>query len=137
VRVIRRDKVGQAVSLWKAIQTASWRAEDARGRRPEYDRDAIDHLTRRLFEHERSWTRFFEDARLEPLEITYETFVTDYEATIRRVLAWVGVEDADGVPIGAPPLRRQADSTSQEWSERFAREARQPGQAPSASSLRR
>ena len=29
VRVVRANKVRQAVSLWKAVQTATWRQEDA------------------------------------------------------------------------------------------------------------
>ena len=29
VRVVRASKVRQAVSLWKAVQTATWRQEDA------------------------------------------------------------------------------------------------------------
>ena len=33
VRVVRANKVRQAVSLWKAVQTATWRQEDATERR--------------------------------------------------------------------------------------------------------
>src|SRR5579884_1922758 len=58
VRVVRRDKVRQAVSLWRAIQTAAWREPgDAGSARPraEYDDAAIDHLVRRLAWHDRCW----------------------------------------------------------------------------------
>ena len=34
VRVVRANKVRQAVSLWKAVQTATWREDQATPRRP-------------------------------------------------------------------------------------------------------
>lgn len=132
VRVVRRDKVRQAISLWKAIQTAGWRAEEEADRRPVYDRAALDHLIRRQFQHEREWTRFFEEGRVEPLEISYERFSEAYEETLRSVLAWLGIPEAAEVPIGPPPLRRQADETSEAWHARYLEDAKRPGSAPAA-----
>ena len=39
VRVVRANKIRQAVSLWKAVQTATWREEEARRDRPLDDVD--------------------------------------------------------------------------------------------------
>ena len=47
VHVMRRDKVAQAVSLWRAVQTRAWRAGDATAaRQPVFDRRGIEHLVR-------------------------------------------------------------------------------------------
>jgi trehalose 2-sulfotransferase len=120
VRVVRRDKVRQAISLWKAIQTASWRAEEeGAAREPVYDRDAIEALVRRLFEHEQGWQRFFEGERIETLELTYESFSERHEETVRGVLDWLGIEHPPGLAVPDPPLRRQADERSEDWWARF------------------
>src|SRR3954468_893216 len=46
VWVSRRDRVRQAVSLWKALQTQAWAADDGdgAGHEPVYSYEAIDHL---------------------------------------------------------------------------------------------
>jgi LPS sulfotransferase NodH len=116
IRVVRRDKVRQAISLWRAIQTASWRAgEDDAEREPAYDRTAIDHLVRRLFAHERGWTAHFAGAGVEPLVVEYEAFAPAYTETIERTLDWLGIARPDGFAVGEPPLRRQADEVSERW----------------------
>ena len=86
---------------------------------PIYDRDAIEALVRRLFEHERSWQRFFEESGIETLEITYESFAEQHEETILRVLEWLGIELPSGFSVDPPPLRRQADERSEDWWARF------------------
>ena len=83
VRVVRANKVRQAVSLWKAVQTATWRQEDANGgagvpgrrRRPPYKSfleehrprlrfhyGAIEHLLSQILAEEARWDAFFEHA---------------------------------------------------------------------------
>jgi LPS sulfotransferase NodH len=56
VRVLRDDKVRQAVSLWKALPTATWRAERERAgnddpspeEEPKFSFEAIDYLQRQI-----------------------------------------------------------------------------------------
>ncbi len=68
VRVLRRDRLRQAVSLWKALQTATWRAQRGRsgaeeppeGRKPQFSFDAIDYLQRQISVQEVAWTQYFE-----------------------------------------------------------------------------
>ncbi|MBX5441272.1 MAG: sulfotransferase [Solirubrobacteraceae bacterium] len=129
VRVVRLDKVSQAVSLWTAIQTQAWRhgAPEA-GAEPVYHRRAIAHLVRYLTEHEDHWSTLFARARVRPLTITYEDLVAAWEPTMRRVLAHLRLPGADGVEPPDPPLRRQADERSRAWVERFRAEGR-PAQA--------
>jgi LPS sulfotransferase NodH len=121
VWVSRRDRVRQAVSLWKAIQTQAWAAGDGGAAREAcYSYPAIDHLRRRLAADDRSWIEFFDAHRIEPLALTYEQVAADLPGSVRAVLEHVGVDPsaADGIE---PPLERQADELSEEWVARYER----------------
>jgi LPS sulfotransferase NodH len=120
----RADKVGQAVSLWRAIQTWSWRAETdgaALPAAPAYSFAAIDHLVRRLELDEADWIRWFRTAGVEPFAIEYSDLAGDYAVVTRAVLEFLGVPAAGGSDE-PPPLRRQADQISESWAERYRRE---------------
>jgi LPS sulfotransferase NodH len=124
VHVEREDTLAQAISLWRAIQTSEWRADGQDGEsgpEPVFHAGAIAHLCRRLDEHAAAWRAWFAERGIHPLEIAYERFAADPHAGVRAVLAHLGL-DAEGVEIPDPPLRRQADSLSAEWTERFRAE---------------
>ena len=122
VHVERDDTLAQAISLWRAVQTAQWRAEDRdAGGEPVFHAGAIAHLKARQEAHTAAWRAWFAERGIEPLEIAYESFVRDPEPTIRRVLEHIGVA-AEGVEIPHPPMQRQADARSQEWVDRFREE---------------
>ena len=61
VQITRRDKVRQAVSLWKAVQTQAWRAGAGGGERvePVFSFRAINFLVRQLTAHDASWDAYF------------------------------------------------------------------------------
>jgi len=125
VLVTREDKVAQAVSLWRAVQTERWRA-DAPGRPCEaiYAFAAIDHLVAQLERHEEAWQAWLArrgPAAVAPLELTYEAIVADPRTAVARVLRFVGLPNADP---GDPPLRAQRDALSRDWAERYLREKR-------------
>src|SRR5436189_160660 len=79
VFVSRNDKVRQAVSLWKALQTWVWRrdhsddhAEPNEGPPLVYSYDAIDHLLHQLRRHEDAWRGYFFRIGQTPLSLMYE-----------------------------------------------------------------
>jgi LPS sulfotransferase NodH len=118
VHVDREDKLSQAISLWRAIQTSQWRAEDGADRaEPVFDAAAIAHLKRRLEDHGDRWRAWFAERGIEPLEIRYEAFAADPHRTVCRVLEHLGLPT--DVPIPEPPMRRQSDGLSREWAERY------------------
>ena len=122
VHVERDDTLAQAISLWRAVQTAQWRAEDRDdGGEPVFHAGAIAHLKARQEAHTAAWRTWFAERGIEPLEIAYEAFVRDPDPTICRVLEHIGVP-VEGVEIPHPPMRRQADARSQEWVDRFREE---------------
>lgn len=126
VFVRRRDKVAQAVSLWKAIQTQHWRTESESGSDgtpglvgPEvvYDRRAIQHLVDELHRWDARWEDWFHLTGREPIRVIYEEFIASRAATVGRVLDGLGIDPPE--PQSRGPMRRQADDVSAEWIGRF------------------
>jgi LPS sulfotransferase NodH len=125
----RDDKVRQAVSLWRALQTRAWRAEravagesveQAQRAKPtagdlRYSFDGIDHLVYALSADDRGWQRFFASHGINPLIISYEADLErDRVGTVTRILRALDVEvPEDWSPAEA--MSRQADSLNDEW----------------------
>jgi len=123
----RRDKVRQAISLWRALQTRTWRAEHpaAEGEEPtvSYSFRGIEHLRRRLSADDEAWGRFFLHSLIDPLELAYEDDVSpDPAGAVARVLARIGV----GLPPGWMPdagTAQQSDELNDEWYVAYHRDA--------------
>ncbi len=124
----RRNKVRLAVSWWKAIKTQEWyRKQGADAQDVDltdvYSFDAINHLYCESVMREAGIQELFSESNIIPLTIVYEDFVQEYEATIKRILSYLGIES--NFPYIAPPYYTQlADKISEEWVEKF-REERQ------------
>jgi LPS sulfotransferase NodH len=122
VWVRRDDRVRQAVSLWRAMQTQSWRSETAE-REPRYSFAALRHLTAALEADDAAWKRFFTAAPLPVLEIGYAELVRDLHGTVDRALDHIGVPHARRDLDCTPPMRRQSDGLSDAWVAAYEREA--------------
>lgn len=120
VYVARADKVSQAVSLWRALQTQAWRSnggpssDEAR-----YDFRAIDYLVARLENHDRAWQAWFAASGFEVRELSYERLERDPRACVASVLRSLDLPD-DEIPD--PPTARQRDARSEEWVARYQEE---------------
>lgn len=123
VHVRREDHVAQAVSMWRAVQTRAWRAENDDACEPTYSFAGIDHLVRLLEAHDRAWVDWFARHERQPLEVRYSELAEDPAGVLCRVLAHIDVDDAQegGLPV-EPPLRRQAGEQSRRWADRYRRE---------------
>jgi LPS sulfotransferase NodH len=127
VWVRRRDKVRQAVSMWRALQTRTWRLEHpaARSEAPQlsYNFEGIEHLRRRLSGDDEAWSRFFLGSLIEPLELFYERDIEpDPAGAVARVLSYIGV----GLPSAWKPEARmisQSDGLNDEWHSAYHRDA--------------
>ena len=96
----RRDKVAQAVSLWKAIQTQQWRTDPNRILREveadeapdvQYDYRAIEHLLNELHRWDAHWEDWFHATGREPIRVFSDEFTVSRAATIGHVLDALGV----------------------------------------------
>jgi LPS sulfotransferase NodH len=125
VFVRRRDKVSQAVSLWKAIQTQQWRgAEENTLDEPRvvYDFKALSFLVDELHRWDARWEDWFHATGREPIRVIYEEFAQTRAATIGRVLDDLGVDPPEPEHEKGP-MTRQADDLSRDWVERFREQA--------------
>jgi LPS sulfotransferase NodH len=131
VWVTRGDKVRQAVSLWRALQTRSWRLEhgpDDPGEAVlQYRFEGIRHLVRQLEAEDAAWGAFFGRHGIDRLAIAYEEdLMRDRERAVRSVLGRLGVEPPAGWHA-AEPIKRQADAVSDDWVAAYHRDAARSG----------
>jgi trehalose 2-sulfotransferase len=124
----RTDTVRQAISMWRAVQTRSWRRDESGDERPpQYHFDAIDHLRARFEADEAGWERFFAAHGIDPLVVRYEADLErDRVGTIGAVLTFIGVGATAPLITGAP-LARQADDLTEEWVAAYHRDRAQRG----------
>lgn len=120
VYIRRQDRIAQAVSWERALQTGRWIAEQSRRIPPVYSRRRIQRRLDAVAQGETFWWTYFSHHQIKPLTVTYEAFIQDQSAIVRQVLQYLGIPDAidDHPPV---PTRRQADSRSKEWILRFQR----------------
>ncbi len=143
VRVVRANKVRQAVSLWKAIQTATWRQENPAQAKemsalaedsdtPPYknfmdehlpalrfDYNAISHLIGGILRDEARWDAFFEHVRIRPVLVLYENFAADQDTSTASVLSQLGLEGPQGFHF-EPRMKSQSDGLNDDWTRRYA-----------------
>jgi LPS sulfotransferase NodH len=112
VRLIREDKVRQAISYYRALQTGEWwkglngAAGRATGATPNFRE--IEELEAMLRRHEAQWDQYFSDGGIAPLLVTYEELRNNYGAVLARILRHIGVRAPASLAI-KPPLEKQAD----------------------------
>jgi LPS sulfotransferase NodH len=121
IHITRRDRVRQAVSYWRAIQTEQWASDHpVRNPRPvRFDAGEIRALVDRIEREEQAWKSFFEAGFILPVRIAYEQMVETLEETVLRVLSFLGVEVPAGFELPPPTIQRQADELSEEWVRRY------------------
>jgi LPS sulfotransferase NodH len=125
VLVRRRDKLRQAISLWRAIQTQEWSRQhhDDGDERPElvYSGPAIAALEAQLRRHEAAWEAWLAERPVAPLVLDYEDYESDPQVAVTAVLDHLGVPAPDALPA-ATRMRRQSDGLSEAWRRRHVEE---------------
>ncbi len=141
VRVVRANKVRQAVSLWKAVQTARWRQEEAHeqsgngddgGGTPPYKSfiqehrpqlrfhyRAIAHLLDQILAQEAFWDAFFEHSRIRPVLVLYENFAADPQVSTVSVLERLELSPPERFRFD-PPMKPQSDELNDDWTRRYS-----------------
>ena len=123
LHLTRRNKVRQAVSHWRAIQTGRWSSLDAVSKpAPRYDFAAIDHLLQEIILREAVWAEHFSEHGILPLVITFEDFVEQPAATVCAILDFLEIERLPDFKAPEPAYQRISDARSEAWVQRFRRE---------------
>ncbi len=124
IHISRRDKVRQAISLWRAIQTWSWRHEQGGtsshpARTLVFNYAAIDHLVQRTLVHEEAWKQYFAENAIQPFSVVYEELTDTYEETALQILHYLKIPLPGSVMFGERQMKQQADTLSEGWYERY------------------
>lgn len=129
LRIIRANKVRQAISKARAIQSGLWKVQpgNAAAREPVFDAALITRCFEETLADEAIWDRFFEAHAITPHLVRYEDLCTNYDATIRSTLRFIGAKISDSSPI-EPVTIRQSDAHSDRWEEMYR--AAPTGNAP-------
>jgi LPS sulfotransferase NodH len=122
----RRNKVRQAVSWWKAVQSNVWVQHTTEPPRPTppltYHFAAIDQLVNESLMRKAAWAEDFAVWQIEPLTIVYEDFIDVYASTVAHILGYLEVSDPYVLDETAITLARQADSLSEAWVQQYREE---------------
>jgi len=117
--VRREDRVGQAVSWARALQTASW-ASHQKGHSPAiYSRRLIQRQLDAIERSEDGWNELFARRGITPLRIEHNEITRNLEGTVRTIFSTLGVPER---PVVRASLERQAGGATKVWVERFSRE---------------
>jgi trehalose 2-sulfotransferase len=146
IYINRRDRVAQAVSMARALQTNQWSSQGEKGPKPQlrYDRELIANSMKEVELQDAGWLNWFKANKITPFRLTYEDLLDDPAGTVRSVVEHLEVQNAERDEVKVPPVEKQSDDTNQEWIERFRRETEGDGSGgelgvppPDASSTRR
>lgn len=118
IYIRRIDKIRQAVSYARASQTQQYTSEMQAIKLPIYRRETILTSLNLILREEHCWEQFFENKNIVPLRIDYEELVTEYTKSVLNVAAHLGIA-LQSDEVGSPPIRRLADSVTEEWAYRF------------------
>lgn len=119
IRIRRLDRIRQAVSFARAIQTKQWLASHAAGGKSTYDHDLIAHCEQLIAAQEAGWDSYFAGLAITPIDVTYESLTATHGAVIKDLLVALGHPGVESPP---PQLQRQADEQSDSWVDRYLRE---------------
>jgi LPS sulfotransferase NodH len=120
IQIARREKLRQAISKARAIQSGLWKVQPGRtgSGQAQFDRDLITRCLQEAEEEENVWSGFFRRIALQPFRVEYEELCQHYETTIRGVLGFLQIALPGGKRI-KPVTVRQADAVSGEWEQRY------------------
>jgi LPS sulfotransferase NodH len=126
VHVYRPDVVSQAVSFWRAVQTRVWRGrpDPVRDARAEYHAGAIAHVVTMLRAQEEGWRTWFAEESIEPIDVSYPVLWRNLTQVVGTVLEALGL---DPRLAPDPVLERQADQRSDDWVDRYRKDAEREG----------
>ncbi len=126
VLLTRRDKVRQAISYVRAIQSDVWwsipgesETQPTPKQEPIFDREEIESRVAHLIYLEANWRRYFEERGIRPLTIVYEEMIDALEPAVSAVLHELGLPIPEGLTVPSPRLAKQSDQLTELWVRRY------------------
>ena len=119
--VERRDTIRQGVSLSRASQTDAFNSECEEQHQPVYNYHHLWQCIREIRIQAKGWETFFRNRGVELFRVVYEDLVKDRDRFVREALAFLGISIPPDFQTPETHLKKQADSLSDEWVEKFQR----------------
>ncbi len=120
----RKDRLSQAVSMTKALQTDVWSSLESDAKRtPQYNEAFIVQCLREIQQQNLSWLRWFETNNVAPFVVYYEDVVADTASVVRTIINLLGVTNEEPDRTHVPFIEKLGDEVNIEWRERFERSA--------------
>lgn len=120
IRIIRRDRIAQAVSWNIAQQTNSWISFRQIEHQPVYDYHQVLAAYQSIEYEARQWTHYLLANGNPVLELTYEEFRDDIKDAVTLVAEFLNVDLRSTQDSGFNRLpQRQSMQWNEEWCERF------------------
>ena len=121
----RHDKVRQAVSVVRALQTKVWKVTTDTPiapkpkNKPVFSFWQIDYWAQKLEAHEAAWQQYFMANNIQPFIVEYEDFVLKYEETTIQILKYLRISETERIQFEAKRMKKQADEESEQWVQRY------------------
>ena len=122
IHLIRRDRLAQAISLYRARYTGQYHSFTSAQADPVYDAAAIADAITELETGEMRWSIFFAKNGISPLIVAYEDLLKSPSQMIRLIAKFAGVRLTWPLRLEKTKLSIQRDATTREWTSRFRSE---------------
>lgn len=127
--VTRRNRIRQAVSEMKAVQTGFWSSFHYETRKqwaaankgePQFDLELLEEKLLRFLLEDAFWAEFFSEHGIQPYVLVYEDFIQDLEGTLRALLRFLEIPIPQDLTIDWDFLpKRQADDISEAFVQKY------------------
>lgn len=122
VRLVRRDILGQAISLARAGQTRQFVAEAAQVAPPAYDQRRIRGCLERIIKDEQVWDGILARLDRRPLALEYEAVMTHPQGAVDQVAGLMGLSLPVPIVDELVSMAVQRDELSAAWRQQFLAE---------------
>lgn len=125
ILICRDDKLAQAVSLAKALQTRAWLSLStvpAHEIPLFYSREFISACLAEVHRQEASWKEWFLAQGVKPYTVHYEDLLQNEQQVIVDVCRLLGVQGDEPSNSDVPVVSRQSDSVNAQWVSRYREE---------------
>src|SRR5262249_21468528 len=123
IRLHRRDRLGQAISLARAMQTQQFASSQPESSAASYDAARIRRCLHSLEEQEAQGDDILRQLGAAPLELVYEDVLRNPQAAIDRIADLMGLTAPAPIDRSLMSYKVQRDESNAAWRARFLDDA--------------